>query len=61
MPRRMFLRCLLALAFLPPLALPDQPSLAVSLAEPGRQPGELARIQMHSNRLRGVHYNLLQE
>lgn len=29
---------------------------AQSLSEPGRQAGELARIQMYSNRLRGVEY-----
>ena len=27
-----------------------------SLSAPGRQPGELERVQMHGNRLRGVHY-----
>jgi hypothetical protein len=27
-----------------------------SLAAPGRQPGELERVQMHGNRLRGMHY-----
>jgi hypothetical protein len=29
---------------------------AETLSDPGRQPGELARIQMHSSRLRGIAY-----
>jgi hypothetical protein len=35
---------------------PGGSATAASLSEPGRQPGEVERIQMHGNRLRGVHY-----
>lgn len=44
------------LAALPLLAANEVEAAGKSLAAPGRQPGELERIQMHGSRLRGLPY-----
>jgi hypothetical protein len=53
-PRRLppLLALMVALALFVGRAEAARPSLAA----PGRQPGELERVQMHRNGLRGVHY-----
>lgn len=54
---RLFL-CLLLLLFSmsPPVAMSRAEAAETSLSAPGRQPGELERIQWHSSRLRGLPY-----
>jgi hypothetical protein len=56
MTRACLTRYLMPLAVALPLAGFHQAAGAQSLSKPGRQPGELERIQLHRNSLRGVHY-----
>jgi hypothetical protein len=56
MPCAKLSRYLVPLAVALSVAGPDRTAGAQSLSTPGRQAGELERVQMHRNSLRGVHY-----
>jgi hypothetical protein len=56
MPCAKLSRCVVPLAVILSYIGPDRAADAQSLSKPGRQPGELERVQMHRNSLRGVHY-----